>query len=1390
MATCTVANAVVVTNNESGSTNEVGLDEDQAPLQHLVYPEGSAISFGAYTAPGQDSQPGGVPSGPETTELQGTQHLDLPHVFDGESGIEHQNEYSSPAGGAVHPTQAPSLLTMSPHIDVQSAVGQCSHPPVVTPGVLTSGSFDPEVFGEQVFVGPNGCSCWNCYEGELLLSYWDYQMLLDKARQFKSLEQDYRQVREQLFYVEGLLEERNEEIERLGQASDLKRRFADLSTKYQLECTDHDNLKKVHDGLREEFKNLEIQLAASRKDLLLVADSVDSQVDALFREYKSHLDETHNSAMLESSRMVQSLQDQLLMSRQKVQMLQDRVSQYELLINDLDKQQVKSGATPGSNPTPHGARARSRSPDAFYSETAKRRHELRKILDPDDKDSKPREERAPRGVATDPGKAPPDSSLPAGSGGPKYFRMSEGDEAQPPPAPFPGTQEQRAEARQARSATLFGTARNLASWYEGRTDGPANDVPNRCAGRCTKCEGPSLIDPTRKRRCDLNDGHPGWCDCGLHKLEFKGLKESTPGNGATQGDATSSAAAAPPSQGISKPRAQAATKDDEIRITTQCPSCYQVFKRTEPGGRCHFCWEQRGANIGVIRIEYAASHSTRGYLPPKGEPPLTVVSPAGRINSQYKAPTLDRQAVLLGLPHRALGERHISHRGDHLPYDASGYSTGRPAQGQTQQNQSAHNAAQGANASQGTDAHSRAGPQGHGPSGPPTSGGPPDPGGNGGNDGSYPLCRLMCYNYQSCGNQCGLHLGHKGAHRCTNCPVLNLSGNGGQQPPGGSPPPAPGGATGGGANATSSAAPPSGEPPQQQQQPQQNNARPTSGCRQNAGNPPDAPGPPGGPSGGGGGPNGGGGDGNGNNPNFVPTCGRGCSWLGCGFRCMQPRDHVTACNCGHHDIPIIPGVAAVAPNGTDPVTMGVNDPATLRSNAAAKCFDIELKFNGSLRPPNANNIVPFRQWIKNHVSNCFPTDTEWAYKEVARAETANSIDELAGPCKYPQFECKLNMAVRKMIDHAGPEDQKLVIAVRRLTDEYERFRNSRLNSLQLLWLVYDNCKHRIRGETLFNLTDLMQVKLGTSHPESCSIEKLRDFLYRWDQTLSLITTTIEADTQFTLFHTQVKDIGLIKHDMINFRRLPEHEKTFERLYGYCLLVIEEHDAAANQRRLHAGNNVTGSSRHASPGVPTENQTENGAPAAPGQVRRRSSSKGRSGRSTSRGRSKRRSFSARVRTKSSLSRNYRSRSAGGRKLCTEYALKGKCKFSDKNGKCGFSHHPRRRSRPASRSKRVPSRGSWKNWRTPSPTTGARWSAAAGVCYYWDQGKPCPYGDKCKFEHKKAAKPGGSPAAPAAPAKGEDPGSTGATGTPEKAKETAQQPRADSPHPGDKSINEDY
>ena len=118
MATCTVANAIVVTNNESGSTNEVCLDEDQVPLQHLVHPAGSAVSFGAYAAPGQASQPEDVPSGPETSEFQGTQQLDLPNAFDGESGIEHQNEYLSPTGGDVHPTHAPSTLTMSPHIDL------------------------------------------------------------------------------------------------------------------------------------------------------------------------------------------------------------------------------------------------------------------------------------------------------------------------------------------------------------------------------------------------------------------------------------------------------------------------------------------------------------------------------------------------------------------------------------------------------------------------------------------------------------------------------------------------------------------------------------------------------------------------------------------------------------------------------------------------------------------------------------------------------------------------------------------------------------------------------------------------------------------------------------------------------------------------------------------------------------------------------------------------------------------------------------------------------------------------------------------------------------------------------------------------------------------------
>ena len=463
----------------------------------------------------------------------------------------------------------------------------------------------------------------------------------------------------------------------------------------------------------------------------------------------------------------------------------------------------------------------------------------------------------------------------------------------------------------------------------------------------------------------------------------------------------------------------------------------------------------------------------------------------------------------------------------------------------------------------------------------------------------------------------------------------------------------------------------------------------------------------------------------------------------------------------------------------------------IAKNAAAKCKEMDMKWNNG-HAPTPSNVAEFRQYFKTMASNSFPFNPSWAYEVLEKAETAGSVEELAGELTYPQFECAANLVLTNMVNK---KRDKLYQEVTRLRDEYERFKKGRVNCLQILWLIYDNCKYKVRGETVYNIDTLMNLKLGTRNPRECTVNMLRDFLYEWDKTLSRITTSIQDDVIYTCFNRQVSGIGFLHYDMKNFDRLPEVDKTYERLYQICRFNIEEWDTKQNQREMF--NLDTGRSRSASPAVMND-----GMVAMPAMRGRSTSSQRRKKTTTRTYRSRSSSRSHhRLRTRSlprnanSVRRRFRTKSRGNRDLCMEYMTTRKCKYVNANGFCKRSHHPIRRkagSRP-----RYPSPSRWKTLsRSPSIRTQTLMSAAASICFQFQRNGSCSYGKNCKFAHSqddpKHKENGSKGAAPAENVTAAAPGttstpsktqgatsSTGGTGSPTKEKPTHSERRADSP-----------
>ena len=140
---------------------------------------------------------------------------------------------------------------------------------------------------------------------------------------------------------------------------------------------------------------------------------------------------------------------------------------------------------------------------------------------------------------------------------------------------------------------------------------------------------------------------------------------------------------------------------------------------------------------------------------------------------------------------------------------------------------------------------------------------------------------------------------------------------------------------------------------------------------------------------------------------------------------------------------------------------------------------------------------------------------------------------------------------------------------------------NRVLSREILFHLIAYLKPNTRGENLYDLRDLLEVSLGASRTK-CSTQELEQFLIRWDTVVSGIGKLPDDDTLHTLFYKQVKDIEILDYDMKGYDRLPEVERTVDKLRRYCDRVIEIHRAEENQRRRH-GRSTQDSPRVVAPG---------------------------------------------------------------------------------------------------------------------------------------------------------------------------------------------------------------
>ena len=363
--------------------------------------------------------------------------------------------------------------------------------------------------------------------------------------------------------------------------------------------------------------------------------------------------------------------------------------------------------------------------------------------------------------------------------------------------------------------------------------------------------------------------------------------------------------------------------------------------------------------------------------------------------------------------------------------------------------------------------------------------------------------------------------------------------------------------------------------------------------------------------------------------------------------------------------------------------------------------------------PDPGQLRGWKVMMREKVKEAYPTDPKGAMRWIRCVDSATSADQLDTD-PFPELELQLSKSMKKVI----ARDK---IFQGRVTQMIERAQlsDTSVTSRQVIWHMYQYLLPRQSGENMYDLKDLFAIGLGADSV-NCNVHELEMFLLKWEHVVTGVKKVPDADTQYTLFHSLVKDIRLLDYDMKGFDRLSEDEKTFDQLFSICLSIINRHRADKNQRNLH------GKLKHVPFAV---------APAP--RTGSRSSSKFRSprgSRSDSRGRHHS-AGSSKSRYPKRGSKSSPSRSPGGRqkfkrstkgKICI-YFQKGKC---SKGAGCKYLHE--RLSRSPQRVAPSPSRDPKKGKSSRSPVRKL-------VCNHWSKNKTCPFGDKCKFEHAKDAAP---------------------------------------------------
>ena len=320
--------------------------------------------------------------------------------------------------------------------------------------------------------------------------------------------------------------------------------------------------------------------------------------------------------------------------------------------------------------------------------------------------------------------------------------------------------------------------------------------------------------------------------------------------------------------------------------------------------------------------------------------------------------------------------------------------------------------------------------------------------------------------------------------------------------------------------------------------------------------------------------------------------------------------------------------------------------------------------------PEPSGFKKWRAEVRNTVKAAFPSNPDRAFQWVLEVEDPDKLVEDFARCdkRFLALDATLDAAVDMLMAESVGDLAKRIFNFKETNAKLKQPTRGR----QTLWMVYDDFSVGTSSGVLFDIEDLMNVKLNH--------DKLEAFLNRWDTVNIHLRTASQNSLLEALFVGQVRQSNKMRvhFEACTLAEAGSQTHSYEYLYKSArAIVLRERRDRVRKKTL---GNVT-------LGVPSGMVGNEGSGAA----------------------------------------DERGRPPGERYkpseiLCYYYQIgdcrRGKdCKFShDKNSYKikGTKPAPRASSRPRGRSP----------------------SAGNNKCSYFDGTKEsCPYGSKCKFKHDK-------------------------------------------------------